>query len=209
VVRSDSFGVTLTGTETQLKNVKVVQNGDQITISYDINLSSILAVPFQRMHARIAIPDLRELAISGAARAWVRGFHTSEKFALSVSGASVIDVTDMSVGSMDLDLSGASRVDGDISSAGDSSLRIVGASRITLNGAVQNVAVDAAGASHIDLDHLTVRNAKIKLTGASHCLINMNGRLDATLEGASHLDYRGEATMGDVKTSGAATLKRQ
>ncbi len=45
VVRSDSFGVTLTGTETQLKNVKVVQNGDQITISYDINLSSILAVP--------------------------------------------------------------------------------------------------------------------------------------------------------------------
>ena len=209
IVKADGFGVTVSGNETQVNNVTVVQEGDRLTVGYNINLASIIAAPFSRIHARITLPELRELNISGAALGNVRGFDSPADFALVVSGASRLDLSEMSVGAMKWDLSGASRIDAQMSAKGDSDFRVTGASRVDLKGTGADVTVEAAGASHIDFERFAVRNVKVRLAGASHCIVNMNGKLDATVEGASRLEYEGQPTMGDVKTAGASSLRHR
>ncbi len=209
IVRADSFGVTVSGNDTQVNNVTVVQEGERLTVGYKISLASILAAPFSRIHARIALPELRELNVAGAAHGTVRGFDSPSDFALLVSGASRLDLSEMSVGALKFDLSGASRIDGQITAKGETDFRIVGASRIDLKGSGTDVVIEAAGASHIDLDHFTVRNARVRAAGASHCTVNMNGKLDAVLDGASRLEYEGQVTLGEVRTNGASSIKHR
>ncbi len=209
ILQSDTFSVSVSGSDTQLNNINVAQEGETLTISYNLNLMSIFAAPFSRIHARITLPELRGLSISGSARATVRGFNSPNEFDLFVSGASRLDFSETSVGDMKWDLSGASRIDGEIKAAGDVDFRISGASRIDIKGSARDIAVDATGASHMDLDGFAVRNAKFRLSGASHCTINLNGKLDAILDGASRLEYGGQPSLGEVRVTGASTLKRQ
>ncbi len=115
----------------------------------------------------------------------------------------------MSVGNMKWDLSGASRINGQIKAAGDIDLNITGASRIELKGSASDMIVHATGASHIDLNGFLIRNANIKLTGASRSMVNLNGKLDVVLEGASSLEYGGQVTLGEVKIAGASTFKKK
>ena len=54
-----------------------------------------------------------------------------------------------------------------------------------------------------------VNNADVRLSGATSGTVNLNGRLDADLSGASKLSYLGEPTMGNINTSGASTLSKK
>jgi hypothetical protein len=209
IIRADEFSIKISGSDTQLDNIKVIQEDERLSFSYDINLMSVLAAPFSRMHARITLPDLRELRISGAVRGTVKGFSSPNDFYLNIAGASRLDITGMEVGNMKWDLSGASRINGEVKSAGDFDLKIAGASRVDLKGSAKNVSVDAAGASYIDLDDFQIANAKVKLTGASHSFVNLNGKLDVSLEGASKLEYNGQPSMGEVRVTGASNLKHR
>jgi hypothetical protein len=208
IVQSEKFSIGITGGDTQVNNIQVVQDGDRITINYNLNLVSILVAPFSRLHARITLPELRELNITGAARGMVKGFGSRGDFDLYISGASNLEISDMSVNNTKWDLTGASRISGRLDAVA-ADIRIAGASRIELKGAAQDLAMDASGASHIDLYDFPVHNAKIRLTGASQCIVNLNGKLDSILEGASRLEYQGQPVMGETRVTGASTLKRR
>jgi hypothetical protein len=209
IVRGDVFGVSVTGTDTQIKNVNVAVEGDRLNLGYDLNLVSIIALPFNRMTAKITMPELRELDISGAAQGHVKGFSTGKDFSLYVSGASNLELTDMVVANMKWDLSGASRVHAQVKAEGDVDMRISGATQITLKGSARDMTVDASGASHIDMIDFPVRNARYRLSGASHGTVNLTGKLDAILDGASHLEFNGSPTMGETRVTGASTLKKK
>jgi hypothetical protein len=208
IVRAEAYGVHAEGNDTQLDHLKITQEGDRLIVSYGINLMSVLAAPFSRMHARISMPDLREFNLSGAAHGTIRGFTSSNDFGLYVSGASQLDISDMETGNMKWDLSGASRIHGDIK-ASTFDLKVSGASRIDLRGSARDIDMYIAGASHIELDDFTVENAKVRLVGASHAIVNLTGKLEVRLEGASRLEYEGQPTMGDVQVTGASTLKKR
>ncbi len=94
-----------------------------------------------------------------------------------------------SSGDFTLDLSGASSLDGDLT-AGDVDFHV-------------------AGASHVKLADFSVRNADVTLRGASSGTVNLSGKLDADLSGASHLEYVGEPTLGTINTSGSSTLRKK
>jgi hypothetical protein len=55
----------------------------------------------------------------------------------------------------------------------------------------------------------TVNNADVSLSGASNGTVNLSGKLDANLSGASKLEYIGEPTMGAINTSGASTISKK
>jgi hypothetical protein len=209
IVRSDSFSVNVSGSDTFLDNVDVYLEGDKLVLGYDLNLMSFLTAPFTHARARITMPELKELNIAGAARGTVRGFASQNDFDLYVSGASRLEISDMSVGNMKWDLSGASRINGQIKTSGDIDFNITGASRIDLKGSARDIRVHATGASHIDLDDFPVRNANVRMTGASRSMVKPSGKLDVVLEGASNLEYDGQVTMGEVRISGASTFKKK
>jgi hypothetical protein len=209
IVRSDTFSVVITGADMLTDNIEVTQEGDKLVIGYKLNFVSFFTAPFTRATAKITMPELRELNITGAARGTVRGFNSPSDFGLYVSGASRLDFNEMAVGNLKFELSGASRIDGQIKAAGDVDIRISGATRLDLHGEAKNLHVEATGASRIELERFLVHDARYRLSGASRGSINVNGKLDVDLEGASALEYEGQVTMGDIKVTGASTLKKK
>ena len=209
IVRSDAYGVSIAGSDMLTDNIDVTLEGDRLVIGYKLNFISFFTAPFTRASAKISLPDLRELNITGAARGVVRGFSSPNDFVLNVSGASRLDLNEMAVGHLKFELSGASRIDGQVKVAGDAEIHITGASRVELHGEAQNLHVEATGASRIDLERFPVKDARYRLTGASRGTIQMDGKLDVDLEGASTLEYDGQVTMGDVKVTGASSLKKK
>ena len=181
------------------------------------------------LQARITMPQLTELGISGASDGEVAGFNSANDLDIEVSGASELELTDMAAGDIDFeisgasevegdikaggdvtfDMSGASEVDADIEAGGDVELDLSGASRLEMRGSAQKMRVEASGASQLDLDSFAVQDADVDLSGASQATINLDGRLDAELSGASELEYIGEPTLGSLDTSGASNLTKK
>jgi hypothetical protein len=106
-----------------------------------------------------------------------------------------------------IELSGASRVAGDITASGDAQFNLSGASRVELEGSANDMLIDASGASRLELADFPVHNTNVSLSGASDATVNLDGRLDANLSGASNLSYIGEPTMGDIDISGGSELE--
>jgi len=128
---------------------------------------------------------------------------------LTVSGASRGDIYDFSsTEDLDITVSGASRVNGDIT-AGNVEFDISGASTIQLEGSANDMVASVSGASRLNLGGFTVNNADVDFSGASSGTVNLNGRLDADLSGASRLWYIGEPIMGTINTSGASTISKK
>lgn len=203
VTRSNSYSVSITADDNLFHHIQVSKQGTTLKI----RLKTATYV-FTNMKARITMPQLDSLGLSGATRGTASGFSSTENLDVEVSGASSLDLVDMSVGDIRLDISGASRVIGALA-AGDISCDISGASTLQLEGSAGDIVVDASGASRVNLGGFMVSNADVRLSGATSGTVNLSGKLDANLSGASKLSYIGEPTMGSVNTSGASTLSKK
>jgi len=204
LTKSSTFSVEITADNNVLEYIEVDKSGDTLRIRPKRNRIYRSAT----LRANITMPDLRSLDLSGATRGTVSGFSSTENLDIDVSGASSVELTDVSTGDVKFDISGASKVTGDIT-AGDADFDISGASTLQLEGSAKDIIVEAGGASRVKLSGFTVNNANINLSGASSGTVNLDGRLDADLSGASKLSYIGEPTMGTINTSGASTLSKK
>jgi len=204
ITQSDSYSVSITADDNLFEYIQVSKEGETLKIGRKPALSYISTT----LRAKITMPDLYELSLSGATRGTVQGFSSSHDFILDLSGASSLDMVEMSAGDVEFDISGASRVTGDIT-AGDAEFDVSGASTVQLEGSATDIVVDASGASRAELAAFPVNNVDVTLSGASSGTVNLDGRLDADLSGASKLSYIGEPTMGTINTSGASTLSKK
>ncbi len=208
IIRADSYSITISGSETLLDNIDIYAEGDKLVLGYHLNILSFFTAPFIRSYVRITLPDLRELDIAMAAHARISGFKSTGDLAVNVAGASKIEISDVLVRNLKWDLSGASHINGDIEAAGDTEIKITGASHMHLSGRSKDLKISSSGASHLDLRDFPSENSSVRLAGASRSMVNLNGKLDISLEGASNLEYRGCVTLGDVRVTGASTLKQ-
>ena len=204
ISQSSSYSVSITADDNVIEKVQVTKEGDTLIIGLDriIGLGSVT------LEATVTMPQLRGLDISGASRGTVSDFSSTDNLDIELSGASSLDLVDISVGDVKSDISGASKVTGDLTAL-DADFDVSGASTIQLEGSASDIVVDASGASRVKLAAFPVNNADIKLSGASSGTVNLDGRLDADLSGASKLEYIGEPTMGTINTSGASTLSKK
>ena len=203
VSRADTYRVTINANEGDFNHIKVTKTGDTLEIGMDglfIHLS-----PSPRV--KITMPELRGLSMSGASEGTVTGFISSDDFALSLSGASELEM-DMETGAFHGELSGASEVMGNLTAA-SCGIVLSGASEIELTGSGGNINIDASGASQVRLVSFTVGDASIDLSGASDTNMKINGMMDATLSGASTLYYSGNPTLGDTDITGGSSLERR
>ena len=182
--QSSSYGINVTADDNVIDHVQISQDGQTLKIR-------VGGVPsFRRvtLKASVTMPQLGGLTVSGASHGTVSDFNSTEAVSIAVSGAS--------------------RVTGDIT-AGNVEFDISGASTIQLEGSANDMVASVSGASRFNLDDFTVNNADVNFSGASSGTVNLDGRLDADLSGASRLWYIGEPTMGDINTSGASTLSKK
>ncbi len=205
VTQSDSYSVIITADDNLFDYIQVSKSGEtlKIKLEWGYNYPSYTAI------AKITMPNLRGLSLSGASQAIVEDFSSSQSFSADLSGASTLDMSNMSAGDIKLNLSGASRVKGNFTASGGADFDLSGASTVELDGSANDMLVEASGASRLKLGDFQVNNADVNLSGASTGTVNLDGRLDANLSGASKLTYIGEPTMGTINTSGGSTLSKK
>jgi len=184
IQQSSSYSINITADDNIMEYVQVSQDGQTLKIG----LRRVIWLGPVTLRASVTMPELSNLDVSGASRGTISDFSSTED--------------------LDIMVSGASRVTGDIT-AGDVEFDISGASTIQLEGSANDIDADVSGASSLNLDDFTVNNADVDFSGASSGTINLNGRLDADLSGASRLWYIGEPTMGTIDTSGASTISKK
>jgi hypothetical protein len=184
IKQSSSYSINVTADDNVLDYVRVSQDGQTLKIG----LGRVIWLGPVTLRASVTMPQLSGLTVSGASRGTVSGFSSTED--------------------LDITVSGASRVTGDIT-AGNVEFGISGASTVQLEGSADDMVADVSGASSFNLDDFTVNNADVDFSGASSGTINLNGRLDVDLSGASRLWYIGEPTMGTIDISGASTLSKK
>jgi len=184
IEQSSSYSINVTADDNVIDYVQVSQVGQTLKI----RLGTVTWFGPVTLRASVTMPQLSGLTVSGASRGTVSDFSSTEDVNIKVSGAS--------------------RVTGDIT-AGNVEFDISGASTLQLEGSANDMVADVSGASRFNLDDFIVNNADVNFSGASSCTVNLNGRLDANISGASRLWYIGEPTMGDINTSGASTISKK
>jgi len=204
IVQSDSYRISITADDNLFEHIQVTKEGNTLKIG-------IKTISIQwpvTLKVVVTMPQLRGIDISGASKGSVSNFSSTENLDIEVSGASSLELVEMSAGDVDFDISGAGKVIGDMT-ADDVDFDVSGASTVQLEGSASNIVADVSGASRMKLAGFTVNNADVSLSGASNGTVNLSGKLDANLSGASKLEYIGEPTMGAINTSGASTLSKR
>ncbi len=203
LVPSQSYNVTITANENIFQYIDVSRSGNMLTVG----LKGVSLRGPMTLKARITMPELNELRLSGATRATAYGFKSTQDFKLSISGASSLDM-DMETGGFEADLSGACKARGKLK-AGDTDIQLSGACAVEFEGSAGNVVVGASGASKADLSKLSVKDADVGVSGGSRASVNTNGRLDVSVSGGSTVEYAGSPVLGNVNVSGGSTVRRK
>jgi len=181
---SSDFNIEITVDDNLQEYLEVDEVGGTLRISLQRGRLYTSAT----LNAKITMPDINRLDLSGGSRADVTGFNLSH---------------DLSI-----ELSGGSRVYGDIS-AEDVDLELSGGSRIELEGSADNLVADCSGGSQLELDSFPVGNADIEISGGGSGDIDVSGTLDLNLSGGSRVLYSGEPKIGDIDLSGGSTFKKK
>jgi len=184
IEQGDEFSIVIRVDQSVLEYLQVEKRGDTLVIG----LTTSLAFSFRddlTMEADVTMPTLVGLELSGASRATITGFRSSESFQTEESGASTL-TGDIQASSITIDASGASHV--------------------TLTGSAADAYAEASGASSVDLSDFPVADADVAASGASTITVDVSGRLDARASGASDVFYTGDPTLGDTRTSGASDI---
>jgi hypothetical protein len=186
IVQAESYSVSVTVDDNIEEHLDVSKSGDTLRI----RLEPMVRLGFNNvtLKARIALPTLEGLELSGATTGDVSGFNSDLPF--------------------DVDVSGASTLRGDIS-AGATRINASGASTVRLQGQAGSLDVVASGASTADLEDFVATDVQVEASGASRAIVNVNGRLNAEASGASSVRYVGETTSVKVDTSGASSIEEK
>lgn len=182
VTQGAAFSVSVTADDNIMPHIKVVKSGARLTISLD----GQRRLGTRLLEAKITLPKLTSLKVSGASRAEVSGFKSAD--------------------SLELEALGASRIAGSID-AGDIRADVEGASAITLNGSGKNLHIEVSGASTANLGDFKASDCVVEVSGASRATIFCSGKLTGEASGASRIEYGGNPTSTNVTTSGASSIR--
>lgn len=202
IAQSDTYGISITANEEVFNYLYVRKTGDTLRIDTTGLYRSFRNLP---VIITINMPELHELQLSGAAEGTASGFKSAHACELALSGASELDI-DMETEDFNADLSGASELNGRLIAAA-TEMALSGSSDTMLEGSGGDIRLDASGASSARLKDFAAGNAYIDLSGSSDASINFTGKLNATLSGASFLEYRGKGTPGSIETSGGSSYE--
>ena len=205
VTPATSYSVTITAGKKQLDRIHVSQTGDILKITMDGWFSGWWWGSDPKI--TITMPTLKQLYLSGASEATARGFKSDDDLSVKVSGASELQM-DLEAGYFTAEISGASSVKGRLTCP-NSDIDISGASDIDLTGSGGDIKLHGSGASTAALSYFAVNNADIEFTSASNGSLDISGRMDVSLSGASSLNYYGNPTLGRTDVTGASDLNHK
>jgi hypothetical protein len=204
ITRGDTFGVSVTANKNLFDHMEIAQSGDTLILRMKPFLSfrNVVAI------ANITVPELTGFKLGGASAGEVRDFQSLKAPEFTVSGASRLTLSNVKATDVRMDISGASRGNGELT-AQEVVFRISGASTLEITGSADTAKLEASGASSLRMANFRARDADVNLSGASNGDLEVSGRIDIQLSGASRLTFGGNPTVGKIDVSGASTINRR
>jgi hypothetical protein len=160
-----------------------------------------------RIKAYVSVNELYAITGSGATNIKIINGVSSEKLKINLSGASDFK-GDIKAGTLLTELSGASNFKASVQ-ANALSVKGSGACDIEVAGSGDDLILDVSGASSVKMYDYLVKGASVDASGASSVKVNVSGILKVHATGASSIDYKGTATIKDIHSSGASSVKRR
>jgi hypothetical protein len=185
ITQSDKYSVTVTVNESLVERLDVSVSDNTLHISLKPGYGITGAAT---MRAKVTMPELTGLDLSGASHTTVAGFNSDKSLKTQVSGASSLG--------------------GDLT-CGDAQFNVSGASKVQLKGSAQDLNVEASGASTADLSNFASKNTVVNASGASKVNVAPSGTLTVEASGASTVRYSGEPAKLKTNSSGASTVEQQ
>ncbi len=186
ISESSSYSIAITADDNLFDYIEVSKTGNTLTI----RLKWWYSYQNPTLRAKITLPNLHTLELSGGTHGTIEAFSASHEFAVELSGGSWLT--------------------GDFTTSEDAEFTLSGGSQVkNLEGGANDLTVSASSGSHLDLSDFHVRNADVDLSGGSQVTINLDGQLDADVSGGSSLLYIGDPTLGDINTSGGSTIRKK
>ena len=186
ITRGDSHRITVEADDKLFRNLRVEKKGDTLRLTKSPHIG--WRWRFDRPEVRIQMPRLTDIRLFGTAGGSLSGFGDTEEPLI-------------------IDMDGASHLSANIT-VKDVNVRLRGACHFNAEGAVERLVIDANGACHIHLEKYRAQDAAIRLNGVTNGVVNVNGRLDARLNGMSTLHWLGEPKMGDIRVLGMSSISR-
>jgi hypothetical protein len=178
------ISVELSGYQNLIKHIKTEIKGNvlQIYSPDDIKIRTE-----KDLTARITVPSLNDVELSGAADAHIQGNVTAGNFNIDISGASNIIVDNMMVSNLDAEISGAGN------------LQIKG-------GSAQKANYTVSGAGDIKAFSFQTVETEASVSGAGDIDVFASQKLHTEISGAGTIRYKGHPQI-NTETSGAGSLK--
>ncbi len=209
IVQSGTYGISITSSKELLDYLSISRAGDTLVIKLQPNHPfTDFATMRKILKAKIAMPVIYAVTLSGACEGTIRGFQSADKLELDVSGASHLDLNQIEAGDARLVISGDSRISGKLTAA-NVKFDVSGASKLDLAGTAADCQILAVGASRLNLEFFVHQTASITMSGASQTTVDTRKHLDFSLNGASQLFFLSNPNIGKMEILGASTVKHK
>jgi hypothetical protein len=192
ITPSDKYSIEITSNESSFKYINVTRKGNVLQIGLE---GLHFFIGSRTLEAKITMPELAGVNVSGATMASVTGFKSTNDLDARVSGSSTLAL-DMEMGRLTGEVSGASHLSGNIKST-SADVGLSGSSNWVLDMETGDFDCQSSGASSTS-GTLTAHSTAIKLTGASDIkLTGSGGNLDLSASDASDARLKG-FSVGDA-----------
>jgi hypothetical protein len=184
VTQSNSYNIILSVDDNLLNRVLVTRENGTLNLGIQAPASFFPSV----LKVKISMPVIKNIILTDNVKASLSGFSNLAGFILiSKQGSSLNGYLD--VDNIDLNLSEGSQVN--------------------LKGVATRLQLECSGKSKLDFSDFVLSSANVRVIGASEAILNVNGRFDVIMEGASKIQYLGNPVFYNTSISGDSTMSRE
>jgi hypothetical protein len=139
------------------------------------------------LKVKIETPVIKNVVLKEDAKASLSGFPDIASFNLILKGSSLNGY--LEADNIDFNLSGGSQAD--------------------LKGKANRLQLECSEESRLDLTDLILTSANVRVIGSSVAILNVNGRFDVLMDGASKIYYLGNPLFSNTSITGGSTMSRK
>lgn len=182
ITKASTFTIQADGDRRNLDDLVVFKSGNSLILGFNHSEKRQYLT-----NITVTMPTLQGVSFSGAVNSSVSGFDSSQPLNVSLSGASLAQLT---------------------VSAPEINCTISGASQLRLSGTGEKLTGTISGASLLSSLDYPVAGATLHLSGASTSRVAVTQQLKGTATGASLILYRGQPSV-EIESDGASVVRKE
>jgi hypothetical protein len=184
IIHTDNYNVILSTDDNLVSRVLVSLEDHTLKVSIQAPASFFPT----SLKLKIEMPDINNLVLTENVKGSISGFPNINSFYLSLKKGSSLNGF-LEATNINFDLSGKSRA--------------------MLKGKADRLQLECGEESRLDLTDLPLSSANIRVIKSSVAIINVNGRFDVIMDGASKIYYLGNPVFSNTSITGGSTMSRK